>query len=152
MNIIFNINYNGTAAGNWVERNLPLYRDSLNYNGIQVYDDTSSRFGYFDTPLSDSQITHVKGLMSDIEDRELKGFYARTKITWLAEGQRLEYEVSPNGSTTVNNGFCYQNVMSSTDTTDSSRTVLHPKVGINSAGWLCKNIYENMQHSDFVNS
>jgi hypothetical protein len=89
--------------------------------------------------------------MSDVGSRGLKGFYARTNITWLAEAQRLEYEISNNGSKAVNNGFTYQDIMNGTYTTDGSRTVLNPKTGINSAGWLCKNIYENIQHSDFIN-
>ena len=155
LNVIFNVTYGGVPDQNWVERNLNMYRDSLNYNAIQIYDEGSDRFGTFDDPLTSNQIQNVINLMTDIENRDLKGFYARTKIFRLAEGQRLEYEVSQSGSTTVNDGFCYQNVMNNTFTTDTGRTVLHAKTWPadypDSPGWLCYGIYENMQHSDYIN-
>ena len=155
LNVIFNVTYGGVPDQNWVERNLNMYRDSLNYNAIQIYDEGSSRFGTFDDPLTSNQIQNVINLMTDIGNRDLKGFYARTKIFRLAEGQRLEYEVSQSGSMTVNDGFCYQNVMSNTYTTDTGRTVLHAKTWPadypDSPGWLCYGIYENMQHSDYIN-
>lgn len=149
----------GTTEGNLLKRNLPLYKDTLHYNGIQMYDNRSQRFGEFAVPLSGTQITNVRQLMSDTESKDLskdlRGFYARTKISKLAEGQRLVYEVSQSGSTTVNDGFCYQNVMNNTFTTDTGRTVLHAKTSPadhpDPPGWLCNGIFENMQHSDLIN-
>lgn len=155
LNIIFNVKYGGVVESNWVERNLNRYRDSLNYNAIQIYDEGSTRFGTFELPLTGNQISNVTNLMTDIDNKDLKGIYSRTKIFRLGEGQRLIYEISGSGSNTINDGFSYQNVMSNTYTIDSGRTVLHaktwPSANQNSAGWLCKNIYENVQHSDYIN-
>ena len=74
-------------------------------------------------------------------------------LNLYSTGQRLIYEVSGDENNRETNfGFCYEYCMPGTYTLDSEKTVLHTVPGINSPGYLCKDIYENLQHSDLFDS
>lgn len=154
-NLIFTDTYFGRADTNdsrAIENNITNFRDSLHFNSVHVYGYDSSGGGF------NSNINwysaYIRDLMNSIHNSGLKGYYGRNKIERLSYGQRLEYEVKQTGSTRVNSGFCYDSIMSNTYETDSGKTVLHakpyPDSGYNSPGYLCKNIYENLQHGDLI--
>lgn len=102
--------------------------------------------------MNQDQIDHNIDLLNSVGAKDLRTFTARQNVEKYCYGQRLVYEVSSGGSTTINDGFCYQNIMPNTYSTDSNRTVLHavpwPHDNYNGAGWLCSGIYENLQHTD----
>jgi hypothetical protein len=133
----------------YILNNLDKYKE-LNFNAIQWYDAGSTEFGRFeDVNLSNSQINRFKGVLDSIEDKGLLGFYDRVRLSQPCYGQRLVYEVGGQpDNTDLNYGFVYQHCMSQTYTTDQGRTVLHAVPSTNQAGYLSKDIYENIQHSD----
>src|SRR5690606_4776710 len=76
----------------------------------------------------------------------------------ITNSQRVVYEVAPgNNQTTVNDGFVYKN-MTGIYGIDDGRTVRHatnappPGQSATSSGYICRDIYENMQHSDNIGS
>ncbi|MBK8981334.1 MAG: hypothetical protein IPM38_03180 [Ignavibacteria bacterium] len=153
INAIFNAHYKPEEHKLHVSPWLNYIKDSLYFNSVQVYggaqSNGSQRYGMFGQTLdTGSHVPNRKGLMDSVSDNQLKGIYSRINIEKMCYGQRLEYEISSAGSTTINDGFCYQNVMSNSYTTDGNRTVLRPVPGTHSAGMLCENIYENFQHTD----
>jgi len=116
---------------------------------FQLYDGGSDLYGKSDTPLSDVQIKSFKELIGLMKQSDLLGFYERSFLGKYCYGQRLIYEVSPaNNNTELNYGFVYQQRMNNTYETDEGRTVLHSKPGVQSEGYLCRDIYENLQQSD----
>ncbi len=136
-----------------IENQMPGYKD-LNFNAAHFYEsDTGyTELGTFgQDSLEGYQRTNVRNILSLANTNGMKSVIARKRIRELCFSQRLVYEISNGGSTNLNYGFCYQNCMSNAYTTDSGRTVLHattiPADNF-SAGWLCNNIYENMQHTD----
>jgi len=154
INCIFNEAYDAWEHKAWILNFLDRYNDSLHFNSIHYYNyfEASSEYGSFNSLMTPIQIQNNIKLLDSVGGNNLKTFTARQNIEKYCYGQRLEYEVSQSGSTTENNGFSYQNVMPNTYTTDSGRSVLHarpwPQANNQSAGWLCNNIYENLQHTD----
>ncbi|MBK8981332.1 MAG: hypothetical protein IPM38_03170, partial [Ignavibacteria bacterium] len=152
VNAIFNIHYKPEEHMLHVSPWLNHIKDSLHFNTVQVYggaqSDGSDRYGIFGEILTTTQKDNMIDLMDSVSELQLKGIYGRINIEKMCYGQRLEYEVSGSGSTTVNDGFCYQYIMSNTYTTDGIRTVLKPAPGTHTAGVLCENIFENFQHTD----
>ena len=136
-----------------IENNISNFRDSLHFNSIHVYG-YGNLGGGFDDPISYYN-SYINGLITIVNNAGLRGFYGRNKIEQLSYGQRLIYEIDSANVSRVNSGFSYDSIMSNTYGTDSGRTVLHaipyPTSGYNSPGWLCKNIYENLQHGDLIN-
>ncbi|MFA5404579.1 MAG: hypothetical protein WC358_06565 [Ignavibacteria bacterium] len=163
LHFIFNYHYNPYNTTQWVENNLTRYNE-LNYNALHIFGGFdrnlietpelmgSDRYGKFGPVLSQTQIENTEDLMDNMYRAGLKGIFGRIKIELLCYGQRLTYEVPPtDNNTTINNGFCYRNIMSEDIyTEDEGRTVLHPVAGQQSAGNICQNIYENLQHSDVI--
>lgn len=152
INAIFNAHYKPVEHMLHKSPWLGHIKDSLHFNSVQVYGgeqtDGSQRYGLFGQQLNSGQVANMKGLMDSVSGNQLNGIYGRINIEKMCYGQRLEYEVSNIGSTTLNDGFCYQTIMSNTHTTDGSRTVLKPVPGTHTAGILCQNIFENFQHTD----
>ena len=154
VNCIFNDAYEAWNHNAWLLRYLDRYKDSLHFNTLQYYNypEVSNYYGTFNLPMTQQQIGHNIDLLDSVQSKNLVTFTARQNIEKYCYGQRLVYEVSENGSTAINDGFCYREVMTDTYTTDSGRTVLHavpwPESGYNNAGYLCKSIYENLQHTD----
>jgi hypothetical protein len=153
-NILLNTSYRNSLCVWDLENHLNQYRE-LNFNGIHMYDWSSDKFGQFESPLTTSQINNLNELIYRSDTTGLKSIFERTKISRLCYGQRLEYEVVENtGDSLTNFGFCYKNRDNNVAyfIPDSGRTVLHsqtsPSSSPNSAGWLCKNIFENIQHTD----
>lgn len=154
-NILLNTSYRNSPCVWDLENHLKQYQE-LNFNGIHMYDWGSDKFGQFIPALTTTQINNLNELIYRSDTSGLKTVFERTKITRLCYGQRLEYEVVQNtGDSVTNFGFCYKNRDSNVGSyqTDSGRTVLHSETNPtlespNSAGWLCKDIYENMQHTD----
>jgi hypothetical protein len=153
INLIFTDTYFGSPLhGNdpndprSIENNIINFRDSLHFNSIHVYG-YGDLGGGFDDDLSYYQ-SYVSGLIRTVNNAGLSGYYGRSKIEQLSYGQRLIYEVEGG-----NSGFSYQ-TRAGNATTDSGRSVIHlvpntsPSVD---ARWLCKDIYENLQHGDLVN-
>ncbi|MDZ4711076.1 MAG: hypothetical protein SGI89_01980, partial [bacterium] len=129
-----------------IENNIENFRDSLHFNSIHVYGYGNLGGGFYDD-LSYYR-SYISGLMRTVKSAGLKGFWGRNKIEQLSYGQRLIYEVEGG-----NSGFSYQTRASSA-TSDSGRSVVHliPNTSPSSdAKWLCKDIYENMQHGDLIN-
>lgn len=74
-------------------------------------------------------------------------------LNLYSKGQSIIYEVPENGDYKLTNyGFSYSYIMPGTFDSDSGRTVLHPVPGRNTSGYLCRDIYENLQHSDEFDS
>jgi hypothetical protein len=132
-----------------ITRNIDRYNE-LNFNSIHWYDATGSyRYGLPDDSLTGVQIGNFKGVLDSVKNGSLYGFYERSFLSKYCYGQRLIYEVSPmNDGMEVNNGFVYLYNMNDAYGMDSGRTVLHAKPGVQNSGFLCKNIYENLQQSD----
>lgn len=154
-NCILNTSYR-EAVEDWqkpglhITRNIDKYNE-LNFNSIQWYDAGSDTFGWPDVTLSREQITNFKRVLNTIEEGGLYGYYARSHIEKYSYGQRLIYEVdSIKCNRAINYGFVYDSCKPNTYGTDSGRTVLHAEPSTHTAGYLCRNIYENLQHSDFL--
>lgn len=129
--------------------NLTLISDSLHFNAINWYnfwgDDV---FGRRASLLNDEQIYTYDTVLQQISARHLKGFIEKCNFSYPMYGQRLVYEITPPpGNNSVNYGFCY-NTTRGGYTTDNGRTVLHEVPDKNDTGYICKDIYENFQHSD----
>jgi hypothetical protein len=151
INFILNWGYVPGEPQKWLLRSLPKYRDELKFNGVHTYSTNNNYYGNFADPLTDAQKNHVKNLMDSVNSAGLKGVYDRIKLSDLCFGQRVEYEVtSGTGSHSVNDGFCYTQRDNNTCsyTTDSGRTVLYCNKSVNNSGYIARNIFENMQHSD----
>ena len=148
INLIFTDTYFGRTNPNdtrAIENNIKNFKDSLHFNAIHVYGyDTTGGGINSDTSWYQS---YVSGLMNQVKNAGLNGYWGRNTIERLSYGQRLEYEIKQTNGSRVNTGFCYDTTMASTYGTDSGKTVLHPTISGNSAGWLCKSIYENLQHN-----
>ena len=151
INLIFTDTYFGRTNSSdprAIENNLGNFTDSLHFNSIHVYGyDTTGGGINSDTSWYQS---YVSGLMNQVKNAGLNGYWGRNTIERLSYGQRLEYEIKQTNGSRVNTGFCYDTTMASTYGTDSGKTVLHPTISGNSAGWLCKSIYENLQHGDLI--
>lgn len=136
-----------------IENNILNFRDSLHFNSVHVYG-YGDLGGGFDDSIS-YYSSYVNGLITTVNTAGLSGFFGRNKIEQLSYGQRLIYEIGSSNVSRINSGFSYDSIMSNTYETDTSRTVLHAKPypisGYNPAGWLCKDIYENLQHGDLIN-
>lgn len=149
INMIFTDTYFGRpnpSDPRAIENNISNFRDSLHFNSIHVYG-YGNFGGGFDEDISAYE-SYVSDLISDVNGAGLRGFWGRNKIEQLCYGQRLIYEVEGG-----NNGFCYQ-TRANNAITDSGRSVVHliPSTSpSNDAKWLCKNIYENLQHGDLIN-
>ena len=131
-----------------VSKNLANYHE-LNFNAVQQYDGGSDLYGKSTGQLSDNQIRNFENFLELTKQANLYGFFERSFLGKYCYAQRLIYEVSPvNYNTDLNFGFVYQQRMNNTYETDEGRTVLHAKPGVHSAGYLCKDIYENLQHGD----
>ncbi|MDD5363682.1 MAG: hypothetical protein PHN88_16280, partial [Ignavibacteria bacterium] len=135
-----------------VAKSLSRYNE-LNFNAVQSYDDGigSLVYGRSDDPqLTGNQIGNYIGFLDSVKNKGgLYGFFERSFISKYCYGQRLRYEVQQYpGNTSENFGFVYQNCMPGVYGTDEGRTVLHANPKANSAGYLCRDIYENIQHSD----
>lgn len=158
-----NLIFTDTYFGSWfhqtpdnersLEKNIGNIKDSLHFNSVHIYG-YGNRGGGIDDSLSLYK-DYIDSLMNKVDSAGLRGFYGRNKIEQLSYGQRLIYEVASTNRSRVNSGFSYDTIMADTYQTDSSRTFLHatpiPSSGNNSPGWLCKNIYENLQHGDLIN-
>ncbi len=147
VNCIFNLGYYGvfSPAGWNIYKHMVYQKDSLNFNTIHLY---GTEGGSFDAPLSQYE-AGINNFMDSVHTTGLRGYYGREKIEKLCYSQRLVYEAEGG-----NNGFSYQNRLV-TPTSDSGRTVLDacpdcPPTSSASAGWLCYNIKENLQHSDLL--
>ena len=163
INYIYNMEYYGRLGQNdpkysySVENQLGRYKGELNYDGIHIYsgadpnDSGKSLGGGFYEQLN-TYSGYVSGLMTTVNNAGLKGIYGRSRIETLTNVQSVDYEVKESTqSERVNYGFCYDTIMTGvTYTTDSGRSVLYANTQTNSAGWLCKGIYENLQHSDLT--
>lgn len=161
VNYIYNMNYYGRFGQgdpNYpysVENHINRYGDSLHFDGIHIYsgagayNNGASWGGSFFDNISSYQ-TYVTNLMNLVNSKGLKGFYGRSRIETLCYAQSVDYEIKQSSaSSRVNYGFCYDSIMTGVAYgTDSGRTVLYANTTNNSAGWLCKDIYENLQHSD----
>jgi len=155
VNFILNNDYTDVPTPMWVEQQLGNYRNTLKFNGIQIYDRIfdiyygTERFGTFDQDISAFQRTQIQNLTGDISSESLQLYWERVKISRLCYAQRIVYEVSQNNNTT-NYGFCYQNC-NGQYITDSGRTVIYTGLPSNSnQGYIAENIYENMQHGDLA--
>jgi|GEM_PF-5075317 len=93
-----------------------------------------------------ADINPIEPVLSESDVASLQSLRA---INVYTSGQRLIYEVSGRQNDhETNEGFCYSHIMPDVFTIDSGRTVLHPVPGTNNSGYLCRDIYENLQHSD----
>lgn len=150
------VSLSDNRSGRNIENWLRYYRDSLHYNGFHVYggfnnkinNEGSDKYGRFFSPLTGIQIENTRNLINQVQQYGMKGFFGRIKIEQLCYAQRIEYEVSLNGDSLINYGFCYRNIMPNSYMIDNDRTVLNANAGTDSAQWLCENIYENLQHGD----
>ena len=152
INLIFTDKYFGRYNSNdprALENNINNIKDSLHFNSVHIYGYDSSG-GKFDDSIS-LYSSYISGLMDQVSNSGLNGYYGRWKIERLSYGQRLEYEAEGG-----NNGFSYSN-NSGYVTTDSGRQVV--RGCLNSAQcpetdatprYLCQNIYENLQHGDLI--
>ena len=159
INCIFNDGYDNNSPA-WIVNhlNMNMYSDSLHFNTVHLYDringdsNGTGYYGRFQDSLNPDQITNTNNLLSLTNSKDLKLLYERCKISKLCYAQRLVYEVG-NGSTSINNGFCYTGG-GGEYTTDSGRTVRYgtdPVQQYPLGYWLSTGIYENLQHSDLYN-
>lgn len=155
VNIIFNSKWFGALDRDpnpeflAIDNNISSYRDSLFFSGIHIYGFDAVTSGRFDEP-SVNYINGINNQISRIESAGLRGFYGRIKIETPSYAQRLVYEAEGG-----NDGFSYQRIMGQNVNSrpdiiieDLGRTVVHLKKG-QAPGFLCENIYENLQHGDF---
>jgi len=160
-NCIFNSSFHEVSSewqlGNQlhVTSNLGRYND-LNFNAVHSYDESGSNiYGKAEVPvLQDTQITNYRDFLDSVKDQGgLYGFFERSFLSKYCYGQRLIYEMpSQYGDITTNYGFVYSKTNKGTITTDGNRTVIHAVPSTSgTAGYLCYNIYENIQHSDLFN-
>ncbi|MBE2256705.1 MAG: hypothetical protein IAE65_10940 [Ignavibacteria bacterium] len=149
---ILNFGYNPQNQSIWILNHLNNYKNVLNFNGVHSYSSNEQTYGTFDNPLTSTQISNVKQLMDDVSGAGLKGIYDRIKIENLCYGQKVDYEVRQSLSdNSVNDGFSYSgrdNNSCEFLQNDLGRTALHSIPNIHSAGYIAKDIFENMQHSD----
>lgn len=144
-NFIWNFDYDSIHHGQWVSSQLDWIKNELHFNGVQIYGGNgSNRYGRFIEPLNGDQIYHTNLYMDSVGDFNLKGLYGRTKIEKLCYGQRLIYEAEGG-----NNDFSYSYKMNPS-TQDGERWIVKATADSNSAGILCENITENLQHSDII--
>jgi len=123
----------------------PYYKDTLHYNGIQLYDYGADTTGQFGVPLRSDQITTVTNLITGTQNRGLRSNFQRINISKLCQdGQRMVFE-SEGG----NEGYSYSSRMSgSGPVSDSGRSVIKgcascpPSMP---AGMLCESVTENLQ-------
>jgi hypothetical protein len=164
VNAIFNCGIEDVNNRNrWVTGQIDRYRDELKFNSIQIYDyiygsnNGTDDYGKFPGDLSGTQMTNITDLKDMVYGKDLKLYWERCKISKLCYGQRLVYEISDGGSTSVNNGFCYQ-YTSGCYETDQGRSVLHLSPGSipncpdadATPRFIAENIYENLQHGDLT--
>lgn len=124
----------------------------LNFNASHQYGGDGTYLGYFhQDSLNDIQRDTLQNIHWQSDNKGLRCLLERARISWLCLSQRLIYETGSNNDATnklENYGFAYQYNKENVTIDDSNRSVLHPRKNIDSAGWLCKNIYENLQHTD----
>lgn len=149
VNIIMNCDYIN-CQGIWVGDHLYKYKE-LGYNSVHVYPMDNPYYGIFNQPYDPYQIEHNTTLINAVHNAPLKFFYEQVKLSVPCYAQKIEYSLpSANGLHDANNGFCFQNVMNNNLLmNDGNKWVIHPVAGVNSEGYLCRNIYENLQQSDF---
>lgn len=157
-NTILNTSYRYDWSCDWeIEKHMNDYRE-LNFNGVHMYDWGSKKFGEFAITLNDSQINNMNWLIDTSNASGLITVFERRNIAMPCYGQRLVYEVPLySGDSLSNFGFCYRHTDANVASlkTDSGRTVLHASLDVtaehpvpNEPGWLCRDIYENLQHTD----
>ncbi len=121
------------------------YRDTLNFNGIQVYDYGNSRTGYFDQIHSQSQVDTLNGFINGTISRGLKPMFTRRNLELVASyGRRMSFEGEGG-----NDYYSFQNRLVA-PSTDSGRSVLFacatcPPPENPQANRLCYGIDENYQ-------
>jgi hypothetical protein len=92
---------------------------------------------------------NIKPIETFLSESDIASLQSLKAINTYTSGQRLIYEVNGRQNDhETNEGFCYSRVMPDVFTIDSGRTVLHPVPVTNNSGYLCRDIYENLQHSD----
>ena len=163
-NCIFNSSLNEIYF-NWrmsdklhTAKNLTLYKE-LNFNSIHAYDESGTDlYGRVDTPeLSRDQINRYKNFLDSVKTGEgFYGFFERSFISRYCYGQRLVYEVAAEkGDKSCNYGFVYLGRDRGTFEKDGERTVIPASFRKNTrqvdSGYICRNIFENLQHSDLFN-
>jgi hypothetical protein len=162
INCIFNMKYYGRVGSTCysdhllsVENNLSKYKGELNFNSLHIYSGAGaynngySCGGSFFDPFDDDYKQYFNGLSGSVSGAGIKGIYGRAKVEMPCYFQRVEYEIkNPSNPNRVNYGFCYD-FNSGIYEEDIGRTVLHAVANNNVSSCLCRDIYENKQHSDF---
>ncbi len=159
VNYILNSDYSDYSGSGYhhMENFLGDYRAELNFNGVHIYDaDTgTSALGWFNKTILSAQETKLNSLISGAHTNNLKAIYERNNLSNLCYAQRLVYEVSNGGSTTVNDGFCWQNIAGDYGTESNGTTYIYACTGTSgcisqstATGYIAQNIYENFQHTD----
>jgi hypothetical protein len=157
-NTILNTSYRYDWSCDWkIEKHMNHYKE-LNFNGVHMYDWGSRKLGEFAMPLTSPQINYMNWLIDTANASGLATVFERRNIAMPCYGQRLVYEVPLySGDSLTNFGFCYRHTDANVASlkTDSGRTVLHASLDVtaehpvpNEPGWLCRDIYENLQHTD----
>jgi hypothetical protein len=152
INGIFNTSYGEALTWNRPSLNAALnlgrYRE-LNFNAVQQYDGGSDMYGWHLGLLINEQGNNFAKVLDLTGKNGFYGFYERSFFGKYCYGQRLIYEVSKSGDNTgLNFGFIYTDCMKNSYEEDGERSVLHAVPGKHGEGYLCRNIYENLQHGD----
>ncbi len=136
-----------------INSNLERYKD-LNFNAVQIYDDIGNDYyGKPELPLKDVNTKRFRDFLDSIKGGGFYGFIERSRISRFCYGQRLVYKPAPDkNNTTFNYGFVYRKSERGNYETDNGRKVIHAvpnqSYGKSDSGYLCRDIYENLQHTD----
>jgi hypothetical protein len=139
-----------------VEYQISRYLGELNFNSLHIYSGASikndgySLGGSFNDNIENYR-EYFDSVRTTVYNARIKGIYGRAKIEMPCYFQRVEYEVKEQGinPSLVNYGFCYQTNNGEFED-DNGRTVIHAEVGTTPpCDYICKDIFENHQHSDF---
>jgi hypothetical protein len=100
VNYILNVDYFYYPRDDQMENFIGSYRDSLNFNGVHIYDGDSgtSALGWFNKPIEQTQSTKLNSLITSAHNNDLKAIFERSNISGLCYAQRLTYEIA-NGNT-----------------------------------------------------
>lgn len=159
INFILNWGYTPGEPQKWVLANLSKYKKDLKFNGVHTYANDNFYYGKITGSLESDAIDNEKNLFDSVSADGLKGVYERVKLSNMCSAQRVEYEVTQStGSHNINDGFCYtgrdNNTCSYLESDKDPATnktisgVLKSEKNTNKPGYIAKNIFENMQHSD----